>query len=54
MELKRFIKEEDGSGVVELILIIVVLIAMVGLFRNKIKETIEMILKKIHANADAI
>ncbi len=45
--LKRFWKEEDGVGVVELILILVVLIAMVLIFKEQLTKLVETIFDKI-------
>ncbi|MCI9136951.1 MAG: hypothetical protein HFH48_05215 [Lachnospiraceae bacterium] len=36
-EWKAFLTEEDGMGVVEVILIIVVLISLVAIFKKEIK-----------------
>ena len=52
--LKNFIKEEDGMGTVEIVLIIVVLIALVAIFKDSIKKLVESILKKITTNANKI
>lgn len=52
--LRRFLKEEDGMGTVEMVLIIVVLIALVAMFKDGIKNVVDTILKKIKANADKI
>lgn len=52
--LRSFIKEEEGMGTVEVVLIIVVLIALVALFKDSIKKLVENILKKITTNANAI
>lgn len=52
--LKSFIKEEDGMGTVEMVLIIVVLIAAVALFKDGIKKVVDTILKKISTNANKI
>ncbi len=38
---KDFIREEDGMGTVEIILIIVVLIGLVIIFKNEITEIVE-------------
>lgn len=51
---KRFITEEDGMGVVEVILIIVVLIAMVAIFQEQIKSLVESIWSSINKNAKSI
>lgn len=52
--LKNFMREEDGMGTVEIVLIIVVLIALVAIFRDGIKGVLQGILKKIKTNANAI
>ena len=52
--LKNFIKEEDGMGTVEIVLIIVVLIALVAIFKDSIKSLVEKILKKVTDNANKI
>lgn len=52
--LRSFIKEEEGMGTVEIVLIIVVLIALVALFKDSIKKLVESILKKITTNANKI
>lgn len=51
---KSFMKEEDGMGTVEIVLIIVVLIALVAIFKDSIKKLVETILKKISTNANKI
>jgi len=52
--LKSFMKEEDGMGTVEVVLIIVVLIALVAIFKDSIKKVVEKILKTISTNANKI
>ncbi|MDE6620792.1 MAG: hypothetical protein K2K74_09965 [Lachnospiraceae bacterium] len=52
--LRSFIKEEDGMGTVEVVLIIVVLIALVALFKNSIISLAETLLKKVTTNANKI
>lgn len=52
-DLKSFLKEEDGMGTVEIVLIIVVLIALVAIFKDGIKSVLESIIKKIKSNANA-
>lgn len=39
-EIHRFLQEEEAIGVVEIILILVVLIALVLLFKNKITSVV--------------
>lgn len=45
--MKSFIKEEDGIGVVEIILILVVLIGLVIIFRTNIISIVENIFTNI-------
>ncbi|MDE7208197.1 MAG: hypothetical protein K2N90_13750 [Lachnospiraceae bacterium] len=52
--VKRFMHEEDGMGTVEIVLIIVVLIALVTIFKDSIKKVVETILKKVSTNANKI
>ena len=52
--IKNFLVEEDGMGTVEIVLIIVVLIALVAIFKDGIKSLMESIMKKIKSNANAI
>lgn len=52
--LKTFMKEEDGMGTVEVILIIVVLISLVALFKKDITSIVTDIMKKIKSNANSI
>ena len=52
--LKRFFYEEDGMGVVEIILIIVVLIAMVAIFQEQIKNLVQSIWSSINKDAKSI
>ena len=51
---KNFLQEEEGMGTVEIVLIIVVLIALVALFKESIKKLVSSILKKITENANKI
>ena len=52
--LKQFFKEEDGMGTVEIILIIVVLIALVLVFKKQITSLVNTILKKITSSAKSV
>lgn len=45
--LVRFWKEEDGVGVVELVLILVVLITLVLIFKEQLTKLVENIFDKI-------
>ena len=52
--IKDFLIEEDGMGVEEVILIIVVLISLVIIFRDAIQSVTKNILKKVKGGADSI
>ena len=52
--LVRFWREEDGVGVVELILILVVLIALVLIFKERLTALVEDIFDKIVKNSNKI
>ncbi len=53
-ELKRFFMEEDAVSTVEIILIVVVLIALVVLFRDQITSIVNGILKKAATQSNAV
>ena len=52
--LIRFLSEEDGVGVVELILILVVLIALVLIFKEQLTKLVENIFDKIVKQSNKI
>lgn len=52
--VKEFLKEEDGIGVVEIILILVVLIGLVLIFKTKLTSLVNSIFNKITTNANKI
>jgi len=52
--LKEFVKEEDGVGVVEIILILVVLIALIVLFKSQIQAIVDSAFKSIKNNSSTI
>ena len=43
--VKMFLQEEDGVGVVEIILILVVLIGLVVIFKNQLTKLVNNIFK---------
>lgn len=53
-EWKRFLREEDGIGVVEIILILVVLISLVLIFKSKLTSLVNSIFKTITNNAGKV
>ncbi len=52
--LKNFWNNEDGIGVVEIILILVILIALVLLFKDKITGIVDDAMKSIDDNSGEI
>ena len=51
---KQFLREEDGMGTVEIILIIVVLIGLVVIFKKQITSLVNTLLKKVTSSAKTI
>ena len=49
--LKDFLKEEDGMGTVEIILIIVVLVGLVLIFKDQITKVVNSIFGKISSES---
>lgn len=52
--IKDFISEEDGIGVVEIILILVVLIGLVLIFKSQITSLVNDIFDKIESEAGKV
>lgn len=52
--LKRFWKEEDGVGVVEVILILVVLVGLIIIFKAKLTVLMNKIFSTITERADTL
>ena len=53
-ENKKFIREEDGIGTVEMILILVVLIGIVILFRDNLTKIVKNIFEKITKQSNTV
>ena len=53
-EFKRFLEDESGAGVVELILIIVVLIGIVLIFKEQVTKLVNDIFKTIMKEAGKV
>ncbi len=51
---RDFLREEDGMGVVEVILIIVILISLAILFKTQITSLVNKILNKISSQAGKV
>ena len=54
LEVKRFFREEDGAGVVEVILILVVIIGLVLIFKEQLNDLVDNIFSKIQRNANNV
>ncbi len=52
--IKSFIKEEDGVGVVEVVLILVVLIGLVIIFRDQLQALVDKLFKRVNSDATAL
>lgn len=52
--VRNFIEDEDGMGVVEIILIIIVLIGLVVVFKRQITSLVNSILSKMTSQANQI
>lgn len=51
---KQFLKEEDGMGTVEVILIIVVLVGLVIIFKDQITKIVNDLFSKISSQTGKI
>lgn len=52
--IKDFMREEDGMGTVEVILIIVVLIGLVIIFKKQLTDIVNNIFSKIASQSSSI
>ncbi len=52
--IKEFMAEEDGVGVVEMILILVVLIGLVLIFKTKLTKLVNNIFKTINTKTGTV
>ena len=52
--VRAFLQEEDGVGVVEIILILVVLIGLVVIFKDQLTRLVNHIFKKINNQSNGI
>ena len=51
---RNFVKEEDGMGTVEIILIIVVLICLVIIFKEQLRSLVESVFEKITTDSNTV
>lgn len=52
--IKSFLHEDDGIGVVEIILILVVLISLVLIFKKQLTSIVNNIFKKIVSQSNSV
>ena len=50
--VKEFCEEEDGLGIVELVLIIIILIGLVVIFKGEVEKLIAKLFNKAGGKAD--
>lgn len=53
-ELQSFLAEEDGVGVIEVVLILVVLIGLVIIFKKQITTLLENVFKEINKQSKEV
>lgn len=53
-EIKTFLMEEDGIGVIEIVLILVVLIGLVLIFKKQINMLLTNIFKQINESSKEV
>ena len=53
-QMADFIKEEDGVGVIEIVLILVVLIGLVIIFKSNIKKLLDSIFVEINKQSKEV
>ncbi len=53
-QIREFLVEEDGIGVVEVILILVVLIGLVIIFKNQLTTLVNNIFRKVISQSNGI
>ena len=51
---RNFLREEEGMGTVEIILIIVVLIGLVIIFKTQLRELVEKVFEKITKDSNTV
>ncbi|MBE5980032.1 MAG: hypothetical protein E7249_12975 [Paenibacillaceae bacterium] len=53
-QIQHFIREEDGVGVIEIVLILVVLIGLVIIFKTNIKKLLDSIFEEINKQSKEV
>ena len=52
--IRRMFQEEDGVGVIEVVLILVVLIGLVIIFKEQITKLLENIFKEVNSQSKEV
>ena len=52
--LKQYVEDEEGVGVIEVVLILVVLIGLVLVFKDKISQLLNNVFTKINQSANEL
>ena len=52
--MSAFLEEEDGVGVIEIVLILVILIGLVAVFKNQINTLLRGIFENINTMSDEV
>lgn len=52
--IRDFMREEEGMGTVEIILIIVVLIGLVIIFKTQLRSLVEKVFEKITTDSNTV
>lgn len=53
-ELREFLKQDDGIGVIEVVLILVVLIGLVIIFKKQITTLLNNVFKEINSQSKEV
>ena len=53
-DIRRFLREEDGIGVIEVVLTLVVLIGLVIIFKEQITKLLESIFDQINSQSKEV
>lgn len=53
-DFQDFLREEEGMGTVEIILIIVVLIGLVIIFKTQLRSLVEKVFEKITTDSNTV
>ncbi|MDD5956469.1 MAG: Flp1 family type IVb pilin [Lachnospiraceae bacterium] len=54
MGIKQFIKEDDGVGTVEVVLLLVIIVGLVVLFRKQIKDIFDKAMVKVNKDSEEV